>query len=205
VSLLPPGVTTRLIVIRHAEPEASAQGRCYGKLDVGLSPRGVEQATTLTRHPALAGLTRVLASPRRRALDTAGPLADAASLRVEVDARLAEIDFGAIEGQSYEQVEQERPELYAAWMSSPTTVRFPGGESFTDLRHRLETLRAELLAAPPGGVIALVAHGGTGRALIAGALGMPDAAVFRLEQRHASPSVLDYYGAEPVLRSLNEP
>ena len=34
---------TRLLLIRHAEPDEDARGRCYGRLDVGLSPTGLAE------------------------------------------------------------------------------------------------------------------------------------------------------------------
>ena len=56
----------------------------------------------------------------------------------------------------------------------------------------------------PGGVVA-VAHAGPIRALLCDALGLPLARAFRLEVAHARPSVVEWVGGHPVLRSLNGP
>src|SRR5205814_3693793 len=95
-------------------------------------------------------------------------------------AALAELDFGELEGRRYDEIARDRPELYRQWMEAPTTVRFPGGESYADLRARVTAALAELRARHEGGVFALVAHGGVLRAALAEALALPDEAIFRL-------------------------
>jgi broad specificity phosphatase PhoE len=64
---------TRLILIRHCEPEASARGRCYGSLDFGLSPDGRAAAVALGEALASVQVDSVVSSPRLRAIQTAEP------------------------------------------------------------------------------------------------------------------------------------
>ena len=187
---------TRLLLIRHGRPVDDARGRCYGRLDVGLSPEGLVEATALGR--ALRA-TAVVSSPARRALETATALGEP-----EVDERLCELDFGELEGRTYEEIERERPELFAAWMRTPTVVRFPGGEGFEDLRRRAVAAATELRARHDGGTVAVVTHGGVVRALLADALGLPSAAIFRLDVGYARVSVVDWFdGDAPVVRLVN--
>src|SRR4051812_39591169 len=103
---------TRLVLVRHAEPEEDVRGRCYGTLDVALSPRGREQAQQLARRLQSVECDAVVASPRARAVQTAEPFAAARGLRVQVDDALREIDFGALEGRTYEEIEQSEPPLF---------------------------------------------------------------------------------------------
>lgn len=187
---------TRLLLIRHGRPVDDARGRCYGRLDVGLSPEGLVEAAALGR--ALTAAT-VVSSPARRALETAAALGEP-----EVDERLRELDFGELEGRTYEEIERERPELFAAWMRTPTEVRFPGGEGFEDLRRRAAAAATELRARHDGGTVAVVTHGGVVRALLADALGLPSAAIFRLDVGYARVSVVDWFdGDAPVVRLVN--
>ena len=123
----------RLLLIRHAEPSEDARGRCYGRLDVGLSPHGREQAGELARALAGTRLEAVYSSPRRRAVETAAAL-DPSSV---VDERLRELDFGEFEGRTYDEIAASHPEVYRRWMETPTEVRFPGGESYSELRRRV--------------------------------------------------------------------
>ena len=187
---------TRLLLIRHGRPVDDARGRCYGRLDVGLSPEGLAEAAELGR--ALS-VTSVVSSPARRALETAAALG-----APEADARLRELDFGELEGRTYEEIERERPELFARWMETPTEVRFPGGEGFEDLRERAVAAAAELRARHAGRTVAVVTHGGVVRALLADALGLPSAAIFRLDVGYARVSIVDWFdGDVPVVRLVN--
>ena len=97
----PPGVGLRLVLIRHGEPEASAKGRCYGKLDAGLCDAGRRQMVRVSEALAASATTvdAVYTSPRRRAREGAEIL----SGEIVVDRRLSEIDFGALEGKTYEE------------------------------------------------------------------------------------------------------
>ena len=76
---------SRLVLVRHCEPEEDARGLCYGRLDIGLSPAGRAHAERLA--PALARLQweAVYTSPRRRAGETAAAHAAARGLEPQLE------------------------------------------------------------------------------------------------------------------------
>lgn len=199
----PPGVNGRFLLVRHGEPVSSAQGRCYGRLDVGLSASGREQIALLARCLRQAPLAAVYTSPRRRARESAEIVARSHELSPAVDERLAEIDFGQLEGMSYDDAAERYPELYRVWMEQPTEVEFPGGESFDIMERRVLSAASELRLRHRGQVVAIVTHGGVNRALLRAALGMPKQSIFRLEQSYAAVSLVDYYPHAPVVRFVN--
>jgi alpha-ribazole phosphatase len=194
---------TRLLLVRHAATDASFAGRCHGRLDVGLSPEGRRQAEALAAALTDVPLAAVYSSPLARAVDTAATLATARGLEVVRDERLQELDFGELEGLSYEEISAGRPDLFRAWMESPTSVRFPGGEGFADLRARVLPAVSELRERHEGEAAAVVAHGGVVRVVLADALGLEDRAVFRLGQVHGGVSVVDWVGGTPVVPVVN--
>jgi alpha-ribazole phosphatase/probable phosphoglycerate mutase len=122
---------------------------------------------------------------------------------VVIDARLQEIDFGDFEGRSYREIEHESPELFATWMATPTLMRFPNGEGFTDVRSRVSAAVTEIVARHEGETVALVTHGGVLRALLVQTLSMPDEAAFRLSQSYGALNVIEYLGDLPILRVMN--
>lgn len=199
---VPPG-WTRMVLVRHGQPAEEMKGRCYGRLDVGLSPHGRTQAEQAAAFLAGLELTCVYASPRLRALESARPLAEARGLQVVVDEAFREIDFGLFEGLTYEEAERRFPEVYAEWMSHPTRVRFPQGESFPEMRERVRAGGRELRRRHAQQAFALVSHGGVNRTLLAEALGMEDSHLFRLDQGYSAVNVIDFYGDEPVVRLMN--
>jgi alpha-ribazole phosphatase len=193
---------TRLLLIRHAQPrEEESRGRCYGRLDVALDDDGRRAAATLAHAFRDVHVDAVYTSPRLRALETARPLAQARALEPRVDERLAELDFGELEGRTYDEIAATQPELYRAWMEAPTTVQFPGGDSYATLRARALAAVAEIRAATD--TAAVVTHGGVVRAILADCLQMPDAAIFALAQDYCGVSVVDWVDDTPLVRVVN--
>ena len=194
---------TRLLLIRHAQPREEARGHCYGRLDIGVSVRGQRHAQLLARTLDRIPLSAIYTSPRERARATAEPLATLHGLEALVDERLSELDFGALEGMSYEQIERDQPTLYRQWMETPTRVRFPGGESYSELRTRALAALESIRTTHPGTLVAIVAHGGVLRAMLADCLAMPEEAVFRIEQSYGGISIVDWIDGTPIVRLLN--
>lgn len=190
---------TRLLLIRHAEPDEHAHGRCYGRLDVGLSPTGLASAERLAENLRDVELDAVYASPRLRAVQTAAALDTA----LTIDDRLRELDFGELEGRTYDEIKRDQPDFFRRWMETPTLVRFPGGESYAELRERVAAAVKDVIAANSGRTVALVSHGGVIRAALVVALGLPDDRAFALDVGYARVSVVDWFDGTPVVRLVN--
>lgn len=195
----PEGVLLRLLLVRHGEPEGSYRGRCYGKLDVGLSESGRSQMKQLRDAFDFSSVHGVYSSPRRRALESARAL----GLAPSVEPRFAEMDFGDLEGMAYDDVAIRYPALYGQWMERPTEVSFPGGESFARLRRRVLEALTELREEAPSQSIAVVSHGGVNRIILADALGVSPGSIFHMDQSYGGINVIDYYPSYPVVRLMN--
>lgn len=116
---------------------------------------------------------------------------------------LAEIDFGRLEGASYDTIARDNPELYATWMAAPTAVSFPGGESYADLRRRVLAALTEIRERHRHETVAIVSHGGVIRVALSEALELPDRAFFRLDQSYGAITIIDWFGQTPVIRLMN--
>jgi len=194
---------TRIVFVRHGEAEPDLRGRCYGRLDVALSRRGVAQTEALGKKLAPLPLHAVYTSPRRRARGTAEALCVGRSSAPVEDERLRELDFGEFEGRMYVEIEREYPELFRRWMTAPTAVQFPGGESYRDLRARVAAAVDELRRAHAGETIAIVAHGGVVRTALADALSLHDEGIFALDVGYCRVAVVDWFGDDAVVRVVN--
>jgi alpha-ribazole phosphatase len=197
--------TTRVVLCRHGETEASAQGRFCGALDVGLSAVGKAEAAQLAASFRLGAALALYTSPTRRALETARPIGESLGLHPILEPLLRELDFGEVDGLRYEQVATQRPELHDEWLRSPTRVRFPGGECFADLQRRTVEAASALTARHEGGAVVVVTHAGVIRALLAAWLSVPDEFVFRIDQRYGSVNIVDWLDGTPVVRLVNGP
>ena len=201
---LPPlaGGATRLILLRHGEPDEAVRGCCYGRLDPCLSPAGRDQMRLTWRFLAGYPAAPTYSSPRGRALESAG-LRPATRTPVRIEDELREIDFGDIEGLSYREIEMRYPNLYADWMARPTEVTFPGGESFNMMAARVRTALDRIRHACAGETAVIVSHGGVNRVALAAALALEPRHIFRLAQAYACVNVIDYLGDHPIVRVMN--
>jgi alpha-ribazole phosphatase len=191
---------TRLLLVRHGEPDESMHGRCYGRLDVPLSAAGLRRAAAVGEALRSNEIAVVYTSPLQRALDTARAVASAHGLEAIPREALRELDFGELEGRSHEEIASEHPDLYRFWMEDPSTVRFPGGEALSDLRARVLPEVAGIRERHEGQSVAVVAHGGVVRVVLAEALELPDTALFRLDQPYGALSVVDWIEGVPIVR-----
>ena len=157
---------SRIVLVRHGATAWTGHRYC-GCSDPELSPAGFEQARAVAHR--VAGLvppgTSVIASPRRRALDTARRVAARIDGAIAVDERLAEVDFGAVEGRSFETVRRRWPAIAERLLAAELDIDWPGGESAMAFRTRIHEMAAALAAVP--GDLVVVSHAGPIRALAA--------------------------------------
>jgi alpha-ribazole phosphatase len=195
-------MTSRIWLVRHGEP-AGVRGRCYGKLDIGLSAAGRAQmersAACLKAEPFEA----IYASPRVRTMESARIVANFHDCDCHEDAGLCEIDFGDFEGLTYDEIAMRYPAIYRQWMESPTEVQFPHGESFAGMRVRVLRAFEAIRERHEDGTVAIVTHGGVIRIVLAWALEMPDRCLFRLAQDYAAMNLLSWVDGVPVVERMN--
>ena len=104
---------------------------------------------------------RIVASPLRRARDTAQAIANRLGREVEFDDRLMELTVGEWEGRLYADVHRENPE---AFMSPEWFFTAPGGETYEQVMARVSDWLAEQVTEPERRLI-VVSHGIAGRLL----------------------------------------
>uniref|UniRef100_A0A8C8JGD7 6-phosphofructo-2-kinase domain-containing protein n=1 Tax=Oncorhynchus tshawytscha TaxID=74940 RepID=A0A8C8JGD7_ONCTS len=134
-------VTPRSIYLsRHGESNMNLLGRIGG--DSGLSPRGHKYATalgTFIKSQHIKDL-KVWTSHMKRTIQTAEHL----GIPYEQWKALNEIDAGVCEEMTYEEIQDNHPEEFALRDQDKYRYRYPKGESYEDLVHRLEPVIMEL-------------------------------------------------------------
>lgn len=170
-----------LWIVRHgqsagnvARDAAEAAGHVlidveHRDIDVPLSPLGVEQSRALGRwFGALSGGERpqvVLCSPYVRARETArlvmaeARLRPGADVRLRVDERLREKEFGILDRLTKHGIRQKYPELNEQRTHvGKFYFRPPGGESWCDVILRLRSLTEMMAREHCGERVLVVAH-----------------------------------------------
>lgn len=91
-------------VVRHGRTGLNAAGRLRGRLDPHLDDVGEEEARSLGEAFATMTVSALVASPLRRALQTASQIAARTGQLLEVDDRLGDRDYGPWAGSRKEEV-----------------------------------------------------------------------------------------------------
>ncbi|NSX04573.1 histidine phosphatase family protein [Cupriavidus gilardii] len=163
---------THLIVIRHGETAWNRERRLQGQLDIPLNETGHAQARALAGSLAGEPIDAIYSSDLSRAMQTAAPLSEALGMPVQSEPRLRERCYGTLEGMTYAEVAQQRPEDFARWQARVPDYAPPQGESLRDFHERAIEVVLALVRRHPGERIALVAHGGVLDCLYREATGM---------------------------------
>lgn len=158
-----PGRT--LVLLRHGEtPWSSGPVRYSGQTDLELTEEGRRQATRAAALVAGAGIEVVVASPLRRALETAGVIAAAAGCDLRRDERLVEVAYGPLEGLTRGEAGRRLEGDLARWRADPWSYTPQGFEPLADALARVSAALEEVVAA--GRPAAIVSHQGTVRLLL---------------------------------------
>jgi len=200
---LPEGCSLRLVLVRHGEPVHAAKGRCYGRLDIGLSDVGRTQIQAKLCLIRSFRAVALYASPLKRAVESAAIVGVCLGLQPAVSSELQEINFGCFEGLTYSEIERLYPKEFTLWMERPSEIKFPEGESFAEVKARVLKFKEFLLNTHEGKTVILVSHGGTNRIMLAEALGILDHMSFRIDQAYAAVNIIDYFQGSPIVRLVN--
>lgn len=183
---------TRILLVRHPETVANVDGRFVGRGDVPFTALGTRQ---LRRIPAKIAAFRpdvVLSSPLRRARVLAERAAHSAGVDLKIDDRLMELDFGAAEGMTFEEIAAAGMVFDYRNFHAPVA---PGGESRAQIQARAAAVCNQLVATP--GRYAVVTHGGVFRASLVHLLGLESTDVWAFSVRNgqlAEVRVVDDHG-----------
>jgi alpha-ribazole phosphatase len=194
---------TRIYLVRHGSVVGAETRRFIGHLDVPLSPLGEAQLEALAVRLRAIHLDAVYCSDLLRTRRSAEILAAPHRLTPIADPALREFAMGQWDGLTAEEIRALDAAAFRAWMADVGRFQFPGGESLQDLEARVWPAFDRIVAAHPGRTVAVVAHGGSNRAILCRVLGLGPERLLALGQDYAGLSILERSGARWALRLLN--
>jgi broad specificity phosphatase PhoE len=163
----------RLVLLRHGRTEWNRVGRAQGHADVCLDEVGLAQAKNAARNLATYDPVLAWSSDLCRARETVEQLAASTGLDAGYDKRLREYDVGIRQGLTFEEFEQQFPELYAGFRRGDG-MDVPGAETHAEVAERMIGVlnaAAETLGEHDTGVI--VGHGASLRTGLLAFFGLP--------------------------------
>ena len=193
-----------IYLLRHGEVAQADPRRFIGHLDVPLSGHGEAQCAAQARRLSGASLAALYTSDLLRARRSGEIIGVPHGLTPTLVPDLREMAMGRWEGLTADEIRRREPEAFADWMSRIGEFPFPEGESVPDLLARAGPAFDAIVEKAAGAAIAIVAHGGTNRALLCRALGLPLARLLALGQDYGALTVLERRRNGWALRRLNE-
>ena len=194
---------TTVCLVRHGSVVGAETRRFIGHLDVPLSPLGIAQIHALSCRLRSVTFDGIYCSDLERTRHSAEILAAPHHLTPIRDPALREFAMGEWDGLTAEQIRARDARAFEAWMADVGRFQFPGGESLRDLIARAVPAFDALVARHAGGTVAVVAHGGSNRAILCHALGLGPERLLALGQDYAALSVLERADGRWALRRLN--
>lgn len=162
----------RLLLIRHGESSANAEGRLQGRLDSPLSERGRQQSALLAERLAPLAATALYTSTLLRARQTAEILGKHLGLAIAGRPALMERDMGELAGLTADEARSRFTEAARARVEG-RPLGIAGFEEDEPLAQRVRDVLHAIIDAHDGGTIAIVTHGGVIGSFLRQTLEMP--------------------------------
>ena len=199
---------TTVLLIRHGRTSANTAGVLAGRSSgVELDDVGHRQVAEAAARIAGVPVKAIVTSPLRRCRQTAQALvADRDGSPIVVEQGLVECGYGEWTGKSLRELSKDK--LWGTVQHQPSAVRFPGGESMSEMSARavgaIRSWDARLgTEHGPDAVWVAVSHGDPIKAILADALGMHLDSFQRIVVDPAAISIVRYTGARPFVITVN--
>ncbi|MFM7424199.1 MAG: histidine phosphatase family protein [Elainella sp.] len=207
--------STSVILVRHGRSTFNQLKRYQGSCDSSvLTETGYETAGLVGKYLKNQTIDAIYTSPLQRVQQTVDAVLEQLNSsfpkRLEVHPHLRELDMAGWEGRTFQEVQQTEPDAYRCWVERPhefclalpsSPAQSQGAVAVAvqthcypvlDLYDRARQFWQEVLPRHRGQTIVIASHGGTNRALISTALGLPPACFHRLQQSNCGISLLKF-------------
>jgi len=195
---------SRLLLVRHGNTELNSAQVFVGHADVELSATGYRQVKRLRDRLSAEKIDVIYSSDLKRALVTAEIIASKHQLEVITFPELREINYGNLDGLTFEEIRRLYPEVAELCVDWSPQLKFPEGESVDELNQRVSRFLDGLKQHAPEETILIVAHGGPLRLMVCSLLGID---LWHWRQIHldlASLSIVDTYPEVAIVSLLND-
>jgi len=188
-------------LLRHGALKGGIRYR--GNTEAALTKAGRE-AMDVVWHELHGSIDAIVTSPMSRCRQPAEAWAKKAGIPCQVEPNIHEMDYGAWEGLSQEEIEMRFPGMLSRWRENPVGMRIPDAERIEDFARRVLEGWEAILCASTGKHVLVVAHSGSLRVILAHVLGAPLPTIRRFAMPYVSWSrVIDDRG-KLCLEYLNQ-
>jgi probable phosphoglycerate mutase len=196
---------TSLLLTRHGHVDGIKPARFRGRAELALTPTGVAQAEALAQRIARQWKpVAIYTSGLQRCIVTGAKIAAATGAPASVMDGLMDLDYGAWQMRTHDEVRAESPDAFRLWHLAPQLMRFPNGESLQDLVARTSDALRTVIARHPNDAVVMVGHDSVNRALLLQLLDQPLAAYWKLAQDPCTLNEVQIEGDKVQILRVND-
>lgn len=194
-----------LYLLRHGQTQCSRDNAFCGSVDAELTTDGIEMAQAFAVAYQSLNWQNIYASPMKRTIATAKPIAEKLGIELELRDGLKEINYGKWEGKTVATVSSEYHDDYIRWTADPAWYPPTEGELAVAIASRALIVIEEIKQRYSDGNILIVSHKATIRIILCSLLGIDVGRFrFRLGCPVGSVSKVEFGAHGPLLHSLSD-
>ena len=197
-------VPTTIYLIRHGETPLTPERRFSGSggSNPGLTEKGREQARAVGRELAARQPEVLLVSPMQRTRDTAEEIGNFVEVAPIFDEDWIEASFGKWDGLTPDEVEEQFPEEFKAWVSD---AWYPqgGGEPYAAVAERAGIALNKVAAEYPGQTVAIVTHNVVVKGAVCVALQTPIDSIFHVDVAPCSITTIKIWPSDGLMALMS--
>jgi alpha-ribazole phosphatase len=196
-------IRMKIYLVRHGQTEYNIKGVYYGFTDAELTEKGRSQAVRTGELLKDCQIDLCISSPLKRASETARLALEGRKVRINLEERFKEQNFGEWEGLSYKEIWEKYPQQAKQWGDDWMGTVLPGGESFLEFYHRVSEGIKEILSLNKEENILIVGHNGSLRVIACELLKFKKEQFWYFNFEQACYSMIEYEDDYPVIRCIN--
>lgn len=196
---------TKILLVRHGHVDGINPERFRGRAEIPLSALGEKQRLlTAARVKQSSAPAIVLTSSLGRCIATGEAIAAACGVDSQILADLCDIDYGAWQWKTHDEVRQSAPVAFECWKKFPDQMQMPEGESLQQVLVRATQALAKILRDYEGQTIVVVSHDSVNRVLLLHMLGLPLSKYWAIKQDPCCINEIEFHEGMFQITGINE-
>jgi alpha-ribazole phosphatase len=190
----------KLILVRHGESELNIENIFFGHLDPKLTKKGEDQVRRTKEIFSNISYKNIYSSPLKRAVETA-EIINVKDYDINLVEDLKELNFGILEGLTYEEILKKYPEDAVKWKENWKTYNYQTGESVQQLQERCINFIQSLDFSREN--IVVVCHWGVINCILSYYFSGGLEGYWKFASNYAGITVIEFIDGYPVLKGIN--
>lgn len=195
----------KIYFVRHGQTALSRDNMFCGSSNPDLTPEGRQMAEALAAYYGNIKWRAIYASPMKRTLQTATPLARHMGMKILKEKGLREIDYGKWEMHEIDDVHRRWNDDHIKFLADPGWNAPTGGETANQVATRALAVVDKIRKRHKDGDVIVISHKATIRIILCSLLGIDIGRFrYRLNATVSSVSIVEFGSHGPMLKVMGD-